>query len=59
MLNVLLPDGTAKEFPSAVTVGEVAASIGPGLAKAAVAGEVEGAVGPCADGGTGAESGRC
>jgi threonyl-tRNA synthetase len=35
-----LPDGSKREFPQAVTVGEVAASIGAGLAKAALAGRV-------------------
>jgi threonyl-tRNA synthetase len=44
MLEVLLPDGTARKYESAVTVGEIATSIGPGLARAAVAGEVDGTV---------------
>jgi threonyl-tRNA synthetase len=37
-----LPDGAVKEFPAPVTVAEVAASIGPGLAKAALAGRLDG-----------------
>ena len=44
MLQVRLPDGTVKEFDSAVTIAQVAADIGPGLAKAAMAGEVNGTV---------------
>lgn len=40
MISVQLPDGSRREFPGPVTVAEVAASIGPGLAKAALAGRV-------------------
>ena len=39
---IRLPDGTQREFDHPVTVREVAASIGPGLAKAALAGKVDG-----------------
>lgn len=39
---VTLPDGSKREFPQPVTVADVAASIGPGLAKAALAGKVDG-----------------
>lgn len=39
---ITLPDGSQKNFPQPVTVHEVAASIGAGLAKAALAGEVDG-----------------
>ncbi|MEW6119542.1 MAG: threonine--tRNA ligase [Pseudomonadota bacterium] len=42
MVNVTLPDGSVRQFESAVTVSEVAASIGAGLAKAALAGKVDG-----------------
>ncbi len=42
MLNVQLPDGTLKEFDHAVTPWDVAAVIGPGLAKASLAAEVDG-----------------
>ena len=42
MIRIALPDGSVKEFPSPVTVREVAESIGPGLAKAALAGKVDG-----------------
>lgn len=42
MLQVHLPDETIRKFERSVTVGEVAADIGPGLAKAAVAGQVDG-----------------
>ncbi len=38
---VTLPDGRDLSFPQGVTVGEVVRSIGPGLAKAAVAGKVD------------------
>jgi threonyl-tRNA synthetase len=42
MLNIRLPDGAIKAFPGPVTVAEIAQSIGPGLAKAALAGRVDG-----------------
>ena len=38
---ITLPDGSARTYTDAVTVGEVAADIGPGLAKAALAGAVD------------------
>ena len=44
MIQITLPDGSKREFPQAVTVAEVAASIGAGLAKAALAGKVNGSV---------------
>ncbi len=44
MVNVKLPDGSVRSYDNAVTVAEVAASIGPGLAKAALAGRVNGKV---------------
>jgi threonyl-tRNA synthetase len=40
MITITLPDGSRREFPGPVTVAEVAASIGPGLAKAALGGKV-------------------
>ena len=40
MIHITLPDGSKREFPGPVTVAEVAASIGAGLAKAALAGKV-------------------
>jgi threonyl-tRNA synthetase len=40
MINIQLPDGSLREFPGPVSVAEVAASIGAGLAKAALAGRV-------------------
>ena len=40
MISIQLPDGSQREFPQPVTVAEVAASIGAGLAKAALAGRV-------------------
>ena len=42
MLNITLPDGSRREFAAPVTVAELAASIGAGLAKAALAGKVDG-----------------
>ncbi len=45
MIKITLPDGSLREYPGPVTVAEVAASIGAGLAKAALAGKV-----PAADG---------
>ena len=42
MPNITLPDGSQKSFDQAVSVHDVAASIGPGLAKAALAGRVDG-----------------
>ena len=42
MPNVTLPDGTVKSYEQALTVAQVAYSIGSGLAKAAIAGEIDG-----------------
>ena len=42
MVNIKLPDGSLKSFDQPVTVAEVAAAIGAGLAKAALAGRVNG-----------------
>ena len=39
---ITLPDGSVRQFDQAVTVNEVAAAIGAGLAKAALAGRVDG-----------------
>ncbi|HQQ35641.1 MAG TPA: threonine--tRNA ligase [Rugosibacter sp.] len=39
---ITLPDSSKREYPQSVTVAEVAASIGTGLAKAALAGRVDG-----------------
>jgi threonyl-tRNA synthetase len=41
MVNITLPDGSQRQFPGPVTVAEVAASIGAGLAKAALGGKVD------------------
>ncbi|MCW5636068.1 MAG: threonine--tRNA ligase [Rubrivivax sp.] len=49
MLKITLPDGSHREFEGPVTVAEVAAAIGPGLAKAAIAGKLLN--GDAADGG--------
>ena len=42
MINVTLPDGSQRSFPGPVSVADVAASIGAGLAKAALGGKVNG-----------------
>ncbi|KRB84546.1 threonine--tRNA ligase [Noviherbaspirillum sp. Root189] len=42
MVSVRLPDGSQRQFDAPVTVAQVAASIGTGLAKAALAGKVDG-----------------
>ncbi len=39
---ITLPDGTQKNFSKPISIAEIAASIGPGLANAAIAGEVNG-----------------
>ncbi|MDX1914633.1 MAG: threonine--tRNA ligase [Methylophilus sp.] len=44
MLNIRLPDGSVRQFENAVTVADVAMNIGAGLAKAALAGKVDGKV---------------
>jgi threonyl-tRNA synthetase len=41
-VKVTLPDGTSKDFPQGITVREVAQSIGPGLAKVALAAKLDG-----------------
>ncbi|NUO73383.1 MAG: TGS domain-containing protein, partial [Frateuria sp.] len=44
MISITLPDGSRREYPGPVTVADIAASIGAGLAKAALAGKVDGKV---------------
>ena len=44
MIQITLPDGSQRDYPAPLTVAEVAASIGAGLAKAALAGKVDGKV---------------
>ncbi|MEO8976356.1 MAG: threonine--tRNA ligase [Casimicrobiaceae bacterium] len=44
MPNITLPDGSVRSYPGPVSVAAVAASIGAGLAKAALAGKVDGEV---------------
>ncbi len=55
-ISIHLPDGSARELPAGSTGADLAASIGPGLAKAAIAarvnGEVRDIVRPLADGET-------
>jgi threonyl-tRNA synthetase len=42
MITITLPDNSQRQFPAPLTVADVAASIGPGLAKAALGGKVNG-----------------
>ena len=42
MPDIRLPDGSVKRFDKPVTVAELAQSIGPGLARAALGGRVNG-----------------
>jgi threonyl-tRNA synthetase len=44
MVQITLPDGSIRDYPGPVTVADVAMSIGAGLAKAALAGKVDGKV---------------
>lgn len=44
MLKVQLPDGSIRQYSEAITPGDIAAEIGPGLAKAAIAAELDGAI---------------
>ncbi|MFT7772248.1 threonine--tRNA ligase [Roseateles sp.] len=44
MISIQLPDGSRREYPAPLSVGDVAASIGAGLAKAALGGKVDGRV---------------
>ena len=49
MISIQLPDGSKREFAQAVTVADVAASIGAGLAKAALAGRIGAGAGTLVD----------
>ncbi len=42
MINITLPDGSRRQFDNPVSVMDVAQAIGPGLAKATIAGKVDG-----------------
>jgi threonyl-tRNA synthetase len=42
MFKISLPDGSVREVPEGTTPGDIAAAIGPGLAKAAIAARVDG-----------------
>lgn len=44
MLNITLPDGSQRQFPGPITVAQVAASIGAGLAKATLGGKLNDAL---------------
>nr|WP_166178393.1 threonine--tRNA ligase [Altererythrobacter segetis] len=44
LLKISLPDGSVREMPAGSTPADVAAAIGPGLAKAAIAARVDGEV---------------
>ena len=43
MLTVILPDGSQRQYEDSVTPAEVATDIGPGLAKSALASQLDGA----------------
>jgi threonyl-tRNA synthetase len=43
-MNITLPDGSTKELTDGATVADLAAQIGSGLAKAALAGKIDGAL---------------
>lgn len=43
-ISIILPDGSTRELPAGATVADLAASIGAGLAKAAIAGKIDGAL---------------
>ncbi|CAN7163166.1 MULTISPECIES: His/Gly/Thr/Pro-type tRNA ligase C-terminal domain-containing protein [Pseudomonas] len=47
MIQITLPDGSLREYDQPLSIHEVAASIGPGLASAAVAGRVDGLLVDC------------
>ena len=42
MLNITLPDGSVRQFEAPLSIADIAASIGAGLAKAAIAGKING-----------------
>ena len=44
MPEITLPDGSVRSYEQAVTIAQVAMDIGPGLAKATLAGKVDGAL---------------
>jgi len=44
MPDIKLPDGAVRHYDAPLTVADIAASIGPGLAKAAIAGKIDGKV---------------
>jgi threonyl-tRNA synthetase len=41
MITITLPDGSQRQFPQPVSVAQLAADIGPGLAKATLAGRID------------------
>ena len=41
-ISIILPDGSTRELPHGATIADLAASIGAGLAKAAIAGKIDG-----------------
>jgi len=44
MPQITLPDGSKRDYENPVSIAEIAESIGPGLAKAALAGRLDGAL---------------
>ena len=49
MINITLPDGSCRQFGHPVSIMDVAQSIGPGLAKATVAGKIDGKLADTSD----------
>jgi len=49
MINITLPDGSCRQFDHPVSIMDVAQSIGPGLAKATVAGKIDGKLADASD----------
>ena len=49
MINITLPDSSIKSFKNPISINDLAASIGPGLAKATVAGKINGELADASD----------
>ena len=49
MINITLPDSSIKSFENPISINDLAASIGPGLAKATIAGKINGELADASD----------
>jgi len=49
MINITLPDSSIKSFENPISINDLAASIGPGLAKATIAGKINGELADATD----------